>query len=503
MMETNINTITIETRSLQRKFKEHLDLESNKRILFSGPFGTGKSTFLKDFSDKNMDEKFYFKIFPVNYSVAANDDVFELIKFDLLFHLMGYYSNEAKLRKEDFNLLLKSQMFIMERMNYMPLLYAILGFSEKIGTPINQFVRAMEKTVGDYKEYSKEIKIDEEQDIHTFLESIEQRKGTHREMDPISDLILNLIHRIKSSKDGAQSVLIIDDLDRLDPEHIFRLFNVFSAHDDINGKNKFGFDKVIFVCDIENIRKIFHHKYGTGVDFSGYIDKFYSIKPFDFDNRKYIQEKVYDFINAIEFDNNLKYYKNGNDTFRGLLKTVITSLIETRQLNLRMLINIPRVDVEEKYFRNTPKSYSNSTTLTPVIVLFYILRNFYGSFDILKNALFNLHSTLGKEIFGADLGGKNFDINRKETIQIISYCLPFILDDQNNTNSDQLKKTQFLSNYNCTIHYKLSEYSDINVIALEKATLGDNILTDSIVDLNPYEILLDTFEKCQSRGLLQ
>lgn len=502
-MKVVTNNILIETDVLSKEFKEHLDLKNNKRILFSGPFGNGKSTFLKEFSQNVNEDYFYLKIYPVNYSVAANEDVFELIKFDLLFHLLGNYSNEIKLEKEDFTLLLKSQMFIMERMNYMPLLYAILGFSEKIGTPIVDFIKAMKETVGNYKKYSDEIKIDEEQDITSFLKSVEQKQGSHHEMDAVSELIFDLIKRVKVSK-KAESVLIIDDLDRLDPDHIFRLFNIFSAHyDDINGKNKFGFDKVIFVCDIENIRKIFHHKYGIGVDFSGYIDKFYSVTPFDFDNRKYIQEKVYDFTSTIEFDNNLNLFEIRNKIFHRLLKIIITSLIETRQLNLRMLINMPKVVVKENYFRNTPNSHSNSTTSTPIIVLFQTLRNFYGSFNILKNALINLKTNLNKEIFNTDLSNRSYAVSAECTQEIISYCLPFIVEDQNYSNDNQPNKNYFLLKLNCTIHYVLYQYSDINVCKFDRATLGDNILSDEIIDLNPFEILLETFEECQRRGLLK
>ena len=43
--------------------------------------------------------------------------------------------------------------------------------------------------------------------------------------------LYNLIDQLK--KDGKKTVLIIDDLDRIDPEHIFRLLNVFAAHLDI------------------------------------------------------------------------------------------------------------------------------------------------------------------------------------------------------------------------------------------------------------------------------
>jgi hypothetical protein len=97
-----------------------------------------------------------------------------------------------------------------------------------------------------------------------------------RENDIISELIKEKISALKKNK---KSVLIVDDLDRIDPEHIFRILNVFSAHFDESNKeldNKFGFDKVIIVADYYNLERIFHHKYGLETDFTGYINKFYS-----------------------------------------------------------------------------------------------------------------------------------------------------------------------------------------------------------------------------------
>ena len=49
--------------------------------------------------------------------------------------------------------------------------------------------------------------------------------------------------------------LIIDDFERIDPEHIFRILNVFSSHMEGDENNILGFDHVIIVGDIENIKK--------------------------------------------------------------------------------------------------------------------------------------------------------------------------------------------------------------------------------------------------------
>ncbi len=89
-------------------------------------------------------------------------------------------------------------------------------------------------------------------------------------------------------------ILVIDDLDRIDPEHIFRILNIFSAHDKL-GENKFGFIKVILVCDINNIKHIYHHFYGKNVDFFGYINKFYSSEVYEYSNKDYVKYFEEDF----------------------------------------------------------------------------------------------------------------------------------------------------------------------------------------------------------------
>lgn len=503
-MEITEKIIKIETGEIHSDFKQHLDHDGNQRILFSGPFGTGKSTFLKEFSEKENSAFFYIKIFPVNYSVTANEDVFELIKFDLLLQIMGEYQDEIELKKEDFSLLLKSQMFIMERMKFMPLLYAVLGFSEKIGTPIVDFVKALEKTVGDFKVFNEEIKIDEENDITAFLESIQNTKGSGHEMDAISELIFDLIGRVKTKYPQKESVLIIDDLDRLDPEHIFRLFNIFSAHyDEINGENKFGFDKVIFVCDIENIRKIFHHKYGTGVDFSGYIDKFYSVVPFEFDNRKYLKAKIGELLHRIELDYNLSFYNfHENKRFYNSTKAIVLTLIDGRLLNLRMLLQQPILKVPEIYFGRKHNSSQNSVC-SPIVVLFYLLKNFYGSFDILHLKIKNIHDAFDKETFRFEHQYQHIVSNEGDAENLISFCMPFILPEEiafENIGSQE--KTYFSEKYMCTFHYNGFRNGYVDFKNFRKATKDDK-LDGEEVQLNPYEILLNTFENCQKRGLLK
>ena len=64
-------------------------LEANPRTILSSKFGDGKSYFLQQLKEnEDAREKFEFiTLYPVNYQVAENKDIFDLIKIDLLFQL--------------------------------------------------------------------------------------------------------------------------------------------------------------------------------------------------------------------------------------------------------------------------------------------------------------------------------------------------------------------------------------------------------------------------------
>ena len=96
---------------------------------------------------------------------------------------------------------------------------------------------------------------------------------------------------------AKKTVLIFEDLDRLDPQHLFRILNVLSAHiDDTSNPdkvcNKFGFDNIVLVMDYETTEHIFHHFYGVAANYSGYMSKFLACEPFRYSFRSYLEHDL-------------------------------------------------------------------------------------------------------------------------------------------------------------------------------------------------------------------
>jgi len=74
----------ISIEGLYKRFQEHLSPEENKNIIFTGKYGIGKTFFLKRYFENSQKEYNTFFISPVNYVVSSNEDIFQLIKADII-----------------------------------------------------------------------------------------------------------------------------------------------------------------------------------------------------------------------------------------------------------------------------------------------------------------------------------------------------------------------------------------------------------------------------------
>lgn len=509
-----MNNVRIDHSSIVKEFLAHLNDSENKRILFSGPFGTGKSTFLNEFFSDEKKDFFSFSIYPINYCIASNQDIFELIKYDILVEILERYSTVSNFIKEEFSTLLASQVYLLNKANFLPAITTILGMTDEIGKSAGELIKVLPESIKNFKKFKEEMETDELKFISAYLENFKKIKGSIKERDDISNLIFDLIGRIKEDKNNCQSVLIIDDLDRLDPEHIFRLFNIFSTHyNEFSENNKFGFDKIIFVCDIENIRKIFNNRYGQDVDFTGYVNKFYSKKVFEFDNRRFIREKILSLMRNIKYpsqqlENKYSLDNNKRTYFAYVFEWLICSMIDAREMNLRTLIN--KVNIEFFDYEIKISHYTYYASQFDLIFLFGILKNFYPSYSVLE-AKINKLAEQSEAVLNTNLE-LNSSQNSDALINIIvSYILPFILpeekmfkDNMRSKSSEEKQKPYYLNNFDCYIHYYFKGNGDDgnNKPYLNKFTLEEGFESQQ-VSINLYRLLHYIFVKCQQKGYLK
>ncbi len=339
----------ISIEELFPKFKEHLAIKNNSRILFSGKFGIGKTYFLKEFFKVNQEyEVFHFS--PVNYQINSNEDVSEFLKYDILVELNK--KNKDIFQKNDYNSLIDLQrlFFIWGKNNFTEIFKTGLSYIPKLGRPLKEITELVEN----FWIFKQKIEAGEKGFVEDFLKKIKKRNIT--ETDYLSELLREKIQKQKNEK---QSILILDDLERIDPEHIFRILNIFSAHFDLQNTelpNKFGFDKIILVADVQNLKSVFSHKYGEQTDFNGYFDKFFVVEIFQFKNEEIIAKAIDEIISHFQIEDrkDLKEVLGNSGFLRIILKDILSKSLELEgkeKLNLRQLLK--GVKYQIPIFKNT------------------------------------------------------------------------------------------------------------------------------------------------------
>ena len=291
-MEVQDNIISLEDElfSFDRYF------EANSRCVLSAPFGEGKSFFLNEFIKKKCGDYDFITLYPTGYQICDNKDVFEYIKRDILLALLA-------LEPEFLNALDKTNAAIIwesisecreDIVSCLPEInigvHGTAGVTISTANIVNTVCKVIAKCKKKWRFGGNHIK--------DYFDSFEHNKGSLYEFNPISNMISSLIAARKKGSESSNPrkvVLVIEDLDRMDPEHIFRILNVFSAHfgDDLDedfARNKFGFDKVLLLCDYNNIKNIYHHLYGANADFCGYMSKFVAKGVFQYSLRSRVKE---------------------------------------------------------------------------------------------------------------------------------------------------------------------------------------------------------------------
>ena len=286
-------------------FYHHLNEEDVDRTIFSAQFGDGKTEFLHQFKEKYQDQYDFYTLYPVNYQIAPNEQIMEYIKRDLLFQLILHNRISPSIKIPDaivFQWYLSSKTFdiIQDFMKFAPSLIGAMAQYNTVLRGITALATVIDKQYQKYCTFKEEINNSNFDKASQYIEDCNNEKGSIYELDPISWLIAQSI----ADSNGKTPILIIEDLDRIDPAHLFRVLNIFSAHIDRhylcsdqkitdNGKdnaldklqNKFGFKKVVFVMDAQATKSIFENFYGN-YNYEGYISKFISKHIFEYSIRE-------------------------------------------------------------------------------------------------------------------------------------------------------------------------------------------------------------------------
>lgn len=372
-----VKEIKVSIKEETDRFKRHLELQYNDQIIFSGIFGIGKTHFIKEFFGENTDDYEVFLLSPVNYSIAQTDDIIEYIKYDIAFQLFG---KDIDFKKEDFSVFQTAQYYAQD--NFMETMILIAKMVPKTGRVFADIFENLQKLRNRLAEHNDLFQIDEEKELLSFLKGIKNEGKSIYEEDRVTELICGLVETLKTKNESKETVLVIDDLDRLDPEHIFRIMNVFACHFDLDTdtENKFGFDKIILVCDIDNIRNVFHSKYGIDVDFSGYVDKFYSREVFYFDNKKALSQSVNEILSSIKTSHQLELGDSGMVSTR-FVRVLIEDLIFHNILNLRLLLKAFNTNCfgESYSFKIGPSYQRFHNRSFRLLAIFELLLHIFGS----------------------------------------------------------------------------------------------------------------------------
>jgi hypothetical protein len=326
-------------------------LRANARTILSSRFGDGKSYFLNAIrNDQVLAKEFEFlTLYPVNYQVADNKDIFDMIKRDILFQLMLHDMLTDRItftNSEAWSWFIysKGANLVLDLLRVIP----DLGINSKIGASIVGLL-ATKKLFKSIKEkfdlFQKKNMNDEDALLDDFFK---QAQNSPYQSDPIDSIIHRIIKDYKN-QNNKKIVLIIEDLDRMDPAHIFRILNVLSAQIDIDYKidipetfdryrdNKYGLDNIVLVVDNDNLKNIYRHFYGSYTDYKGYISKFLSSSPYIYSLQKTRNAFIISYLsNLTGFPTNIiqGIFKNeiiSNQTMRELIQSFdITHQVKER-----------------------------------------------------------------------------------------------------------------------------------------------------------------------------
>ena len=439
--------ITLDSINISGKLNDFAQyLETTDRIILSAKFGDGKTYLLNELrKDEAMQDKYeFFTIYPVNYSVAKNEDVFEYIKRDIIVQL----HKKKLLENIDLNALFGSIFTLDDLTSVVPFLLSLIPLGELCNEGYNKFLEIKKKY--DEKKHT----------VDKYLSQFANTAGCIHEEDGYTKLIKKAIKWISQDhslngkvKKAKKPVLIIEDLDRLDPKHLFRILNVVSAHIDDSKQpdivgNKFGFNNIVLVMDYDVTKHIFHHFYGAQACYEGYMSKFLSREPFRY-SIKYIMIRDFEaqLGEKLGIHELLPYLKHFREKLAGS--------------SLRDLYKLTQIDTDD-YFNGFEYSYFGGSMPTSLPLFHLIIYMMESGMPVEK--IQEDFALLNKII----LQYSNTYLNHYETIKLL---YPVYI-----TNSPNI---EYIKAYNATYKFWLERRENSCEVVVENVDgyNGDAILS--------------------------
>ena len=418
-------------------------LEKTDRIILSAKFGDGKTYLLNELrNDEAMKDKYeFFTIYPVNYSIAKNEDVFEYIKRDIIVQL-----HKKKLFENiDLNTLFGSVFTLNDLTSVVPFLLSLVPLGELCNEGYSKFLEIKKK-------YDEKKHI-----VDKYLSQFANTAGCIHEEDGYTKLIKKAIEWISQDhslngkvKKAKKPVLIIEDLDRLDPKHLFRILNVVSAHIDDSDRpdivgNKFGFSNIVLVMDYDVTKHIFHHFYGVQACYEGYMSKFLSREPFRY-SIKYIMIRAFEaqLGEKLGIHELLPYLKHFREKLAGS--------------SLRDLYKLTQFDTDS-YFKVSKYCYSKGSMPTS-LPLFHLI-------------IYMMECGMPVEKIEEDLRSLNDFIFQNSNGYSIQYKIIKLLYPVYITNSPNI---EYIKAYNATYNFWLNRREDGCEVAVSPVTISEGDL---------------------------
>ena len=416
---------TIDITHELKRFEQHL--AQNSQTILSAKFGDGKTYFLNEYIRQHEADTFFVVLHPVNYVVSPNEDIFEYIKRDILCSLV----HRSEFQEINWNDALK------EVLNYDTLLEMVDTIAPNI--PLGNLATIP---------FHLFKKVDNKFAIDKYFDRFKNTKGGLFEFDQFTFAIQRTIRAIQ--KVGQRCVLVIEDLDRLDPGHLFRILNVLSAHIDSDKcTNKFCFDNIVAVLDYDTTRHIFHHFYGEKANYEGYMSKFMSSHPFEYSITKVAQQQLFNYIEKeCHFSALCEFPANVNNV---TLPKCLASLSVRDVVHIldKIELQIDSQDVELPYHNGIIRSADYLTRLLAVLVRMVYRVGYNALIDFLVDdlewfKLLNNYVLLSPKaeykVLNINSDTFTFETVERDGCNSIVWHSPFIGTDSNVSVKDIAKK---------------------------------------------------------------